>query len=89
MDACCQRIADLLCQGGQSSPRSLVKLDDKTGLARSSVMRHMKHLEREPLVVREEILQGPVGRPKMLSNHPAGFWSALSRLDWNKFLILK
>jgi predicted ArsR family transcriptional regulator len=29
-------------------------------------MIHLRHLEREPLVVREEILRGSVGRPKML-----------------------
>jgi predicted ArsR family transcriptional regulator len=66
MDACCERIASLLCQGGQSSPRSLAKLLEKTGLARSSVMMHLKHLEGQALVVKEEILGGSVGRPKML-----------------------
>ena len=66
MDASCERMASLLCQGGQSSPRSLVKLVQKTGLARSSVMMHLKHLEGQSLVVKEEILQGSVGRPKML-----------------------
>jgi predicted ArsR family transcriptional regulator len=66
MDACCERIADLLCQDGQSSPRSLAKLMEKTGLARSSVMMHLKHLERQSMVVKEEILRESVGRPKML-----------------------
>ena len=66
MDACCQKIAGLLCQGGQSSPRSLVKLIDNTGLARSSVMMHLKHLEGESLVAKEETLHGSVGRPKTL-----------------------
>ena len=66
MDACCERIAGLLCQSGQSAPRSLAKLVEKTGLARSSVTMHLKHLEGQSLVVKEEILQGSVGRPKML-----------------------
>jgi predicted ArsR family transcriptional regulator len=66
MGACCERIAALLCQDGQSSPRSLAKLMEKTGLARSSVMMHLKHLEDQSLVAKEEILQGSVGRPKML-----------------------
>jgi predicted ArsR family transcriptional regulator len=66
MDACCERISGLLCQGGQSSPRSLAKLVEKTGLARSSVMLHLKHLEVQSLVIKEEILQGSIGRPKML-----------------------
>jgi predicted ArsR family transcriptional regulator len=66
VDACCERIVNLLCQSGQSSPRSLAKLVEKSGLARSSVMMHLKHLEADSLVVKEEILQGSVGRPKML-----------------------
>ena len=66
MDACCEVIAKLLCQDGQSSPRSLAKLVEKSGLARSSVMMHLKHLEGQSLVIKEEILQGSVGRPKML-----------------------
>ena len=66
MDACCERIVNLLSQAGQSSPRSLSKLVEKSGLARSSVMMHLKHLESESLVIKEEILLGSVGRPKML-----------------------
>jgi predicted ArsR family transcriptional regulator len=66
MDACCEKIVGLLNQGGQPSPRSLAKLMEKTGLARSSVMAHLKHLEIEALVSKEEILGGSVGRPKML-----------------------
>jgi predicted ArsR family transcriptional regulator len=66
MDACCERISNLLCQGGQSSSRSLAKLLEKTGLARSTVMMHLKHLERQSLALKEEILGNSVGRPKML-----------------------
>jgi predicted ArsR family transcriptional regulator len=66
VDACCEVIVKLLCQDGQSSPRSLAKLVEKSGLARSSIMMHLKHLEGESLVLKEEILQGSVGRPKML-----------------------
>jgi predicted ArsR family transcriptional regulator len=66
LDACCQKIAELLCQEGQSTPRSLAKLVEKTGLARSTVMLHLKHLEKDFLLTKEEILQSKVGRPKML-----------------------
>jgi predicted transcriptional regulator len=44
----------------------LAKLVEKSGLARSSVMMHLKHLLAQSLVTKEEILQGSVGRPKML-----------------------
>jgi predicted ArsR family transcriptional regulator len=44
----------------------LVKLVEKSGLARSSVMTHLKHLEAQSLVIKGEIPQGSVGRPKML-----------------------
>jgi hypothetical protein len=57
LDMRCERIANLLCQGGQSSPRSLSKLVEKSGLAKSSVM-HLKHLEGQSLVAKQEILQG-------------------------------
>ena len=66
MDACCERIARLLCQGGQPTPRSLAKLVERADLAWSTVMLHLKHLESQALVVKEEILQGSVGRPKTL-----------------------
>ena len=66
MDACCKRIAELLRQNGQSSPRSLVKMVEKTELARSTVMTHLKHLERDSMLAKEEIIQGRVGRPKVL-----------------------
>ncbi len=66
MDACCEKIAGLLCEDGQSTSRSLAKLVERTGLASSSVMLHLKHLEGDSLVTKEEILQGRVGRPKML-----------------------
>ena len=56
----------MLCQDGQSTPRSLAKLVEKTGLARSTVMLHLKHLEKDSLLTKEEILQSKVGRPKML-----------------------
>jgi predicted ArsR family transcriptional regulator len=66
MDACCKKIAELLCQGGQPSPRSLVRLVEKTNLARSTVMIHLRHLEAQSLLTKEEMLQGAIGRPKML-----------------------
>jgi predicted ArsR family transcriptional regulator len=66
LDTCCQKIAGLLCQEGQLTPRSLAKLVEKTGLARSTVMLHLNHLEKDSLLTKEEILQSKVGRPKIL-----------------------
>ena len=77
MDACCQKIAELLCQEGQSTPRSLAKLVEKTGLARSTVMLHLKHLEKDSLLTKEEILQSKVGRPKMLYKSAAKLLDAV------------
>ena len=71
MDACCQKLVELLCQDGQSTPRGLTKLVERTGLARSTVMLHLKHLENDSLLTKEEILQSKVGRPKMLYNPAA------------------
>ena len=68
MDTCCRNISDLLCQGGQSTPRSLAKLVEKSGLARSTVMADLKHLETDSLVTKEEILQNKVGRPRHSTN---------------------
>lgn len=65
MDACCERIIGFSVRVDNHHP-SLAKLVEKTGLARLSVMMHLKHLERESFVVKEEIPQGAVGRPKML-----------------------
>ncbi len=66
MDACCERICNLLGQDGQSSSRSLAKLVERTGLGRSSVMMYLEHLEGQSLVVKEGILRASVGRPKIL-----------------------
>ena len=71
MDACCRKLVELLCQDGQSTPRSLTKLVERTGFARSTVMLHLKHLEKDFLLTKEEILQSRVGRPKMLYKHAA------------------
>jgi predicted ArsR family transcriptional regulator len=35
-------------------------------MVRSSIMLHLKHLERESLLAKVEILENKVGRPKML-----------------------
>jgi predicted ArsR family transcriptional regulator len=39
---------------------------EKSGLARSTVMAHLKHMEGDGLVEKEELAQGKVVRPKML-----------------------
>ena len=67
MDSCCRKIAMLLCEDGQSTPHSLAKFLDRAGLARSTAMLHLKHLEKDSLLAKEEILQRTVGRPEMLS----------------------
>ena len=66
LDSCCNRLAGLLCQGGMSTPRTLTKVVEKSGLARSTVMAHLKHMEGDGLVEKEELVQGRVGRPKVL-----------------------
>jgi predicted ArsR family transcriptional regulator len=49
-----------------STPRTLTKVVEKSGLARSTVMAHLKHMEGDGLVEKEELVQGRVGRPKVL-----------------------
>jgi predicted ArsR family transcriptional regulator len=66
LDSCCKRLAGLLCQGGMSTRRTLAKVVGKSGLARSTVMAHLKHMEGDGLVEKEELVQGRVGRPKVL-----------------------
>ena len=53
-------------KGAQASPRTLPKLIEKTGLVRLTILFHLKHLETDTLLIKEEILQGKVGRPKVL-----------------------
>jgi predicted ArsR family transcriptional regulator len=69
----------LLCEGGKSAPRSLAKLVEKTGLARSTVMLHLRHLEGQTLVVKEEILRGSMGRPKTLYKPTTGLLERISK----------
>jgi hypothetical protein len=66
LDSCCKRLAGLLCQGGISMQRTLAKMVEKSGLARSTVMAHLKHMKVNGLVEKEELVQGRVGRPKVL-----------------------
>jgi len=87
MVACCKRITDLLCQGGHPSPCSLIKLVEKTGLARSSIMMHLEHLQGQSLVVEEEISHGSVGIPKTLYKPSPGCWNKGFRLYRTKFVI--
>ena len=66
LDTCCRKIAELLYQSGQPSPRTLARLVEKTGFARSTVLSHLQHLQSSLLLDKQEILQGMVGRPKVL-----------------------
>jgi predicted ArsR family transcriptional regulator len=66
LDSCCKRLAGLLCQGGISMQRTLDKVVEKSGLARSTVMAHLKHMEGDGLVEKEELVHRRVGRPKVL-----------------------
>ncbi len=79
LDSCCRKIAELLCQGNQASPRSLAKLVERTDLARSTVMAHLKHLEAASLLAKEEILQGKVGRPKTLYKPSQALFDLISK----------
>jgi hypothetical protein len=38
--------------------RTLAKMVEKSGLARSTVMAHLKHMEGDGLVEKEELVQG-------------------------------
>ena len=67
-DSCCRKIAGLLCQGAQASPRTLPKLVEKTGLARSTVLFHLKHLEADTLLIKEEILQRKEEGPRCFTS---------------------
>ena len=46
----------MLPHEGQSTPRRLAKIVEKSDLARSTVMLHPEHLEKDPLVTRRDIL---------------------------------
>jgi predicted ArsR family transcriptional regulator len=46
--------------------RTLAKVVEKSGLARSMVMVHLKHIKVDGLVEKEELVQERVGRPKVL-----------------------
>jgi predicted ArsR family transcriptional regulator len=46
--------------------RTLAKVVEKSGLARSMMMAHLKHMKLDGLVEKEELVQGSVGRPKVL-----------------------
>jgi predicted ArsR family transcriptional regulator len=46
--------------------RTLAKVVEKSGLARSMMMAHLKHMKLDGLVEKEELVQGRVGRPKVL-----------------------
>ena len=67
LDRYCERVSSLLIVDGQSTPRTLAKLQEKSGLVRSTLLRHISHLDRLGLVVKEQIpRQGKRGRPKIL-----------------------
>lgn len=64
MDACCERTSRLLCQGSRPIPCGPAKLVEKSGLARSTVMLHLKYIEEGSPLAKEEIRQARVGRPE-------------------------
>jgi len=49
-----------------SIQRTLTKVVEKSGLARSMMMTHLKHMKLDGLVEKEELVQARVGRPKVL-----------------------
>ena len=57
----------MLVADGQSTPRTLMKLQEKSGLGRSTLLRHLSHQQRLGLVTKEQIPRdGRRGRPKVL-----------------------
>jgi hypothetical protein len=64
LDRSCIRIADTLLNAS-SGGSSLVEIMDGTGLAWTTVVQHLKHLEENTLVTREKIHQR-LGGPKHL-----------------------
>jgi len=66
LDSCFKRLAGLLCQGGISTQRTLTKVVEKSGLARSMMMAHLKHMKVDGLVEKEELVQRRVGRLKVI-----------------------
>ena len=89
MDACCQRIAGLLCQSGQSAPRRLAKLVEKTGLARSSVICTWNTSKDSPWWSKRRYSKVPLVDPRCSTNHPLSYLNKGSRLNRTKFPILQ
>ena len=66
-DRYCDKIMSLLTADGQSTPRTVAKLQEKSGLVRSTLFRHLSHLDKLSLVTKEEISkEGKRGRRKIL-----------------------
>ncbi len=66
-DRYCETISSLLVADGQSTPRTLPKLKERSGLVRSTLLRHISHLDRLGLINKEQIPRdGRRGRPKTL-----------------------
>jgi predicted transcriptional regulator len=60
-------ISSLLVFDGQSTPRTLAKLQERSGLVRSTLLRHISHLQRLGFISKEQIPRtGRRGRPKIL-----------------------
>ena len=66
-DKYCETISSLLVVDGQSAPRTLAKLQERSGLVRSTLLRHLSHQQRLGLITKEQIPRGGRrGRPKVL-----------------------
>lgn len=65
MDTCCVRIAETLIQNDQYTGRYLNEIKQGSGLAWTTVIRHLKHLEGNSLVTKQKIYQR-LGGPKLL-----------------------
>ncbi len=65
MDVCCMKIANMLIQDKQLSGSTQAEIAKNAGLDKTTVIHHMKHLERNSLVMKEKLFQRR-GGPRLL-----------------------
>jgi len=87
-DSYCETISSLLILDGQSTPRTLAKLQERSGLVRSTLLRHISHLQRLGFISKEQIPRtGRRGRPKVLYSTSEPTIIAAMKVDYDKVTI--
>ena len=66
MDLSCMRIANELLRDNQLAGTTQTKLMGNTGLGRPTVIHHLRHLERDSLLLKEKVRHRPRGAPGWL-----------------------